>query len=313
MENLKNTTGRNDLMKKTLLILLTLVLTLGISVPMVIPAIAAGSLSVVSDASVKIVGVYNKAGGPANYVNLTGSPLNAVLAAEPNPYETTYPSEPPENLNSTWDIGTGKYFQDTNPGADWIWETQRAEDPATVYALGSPLYDPDASSNGRVVVFQKTFTVSGSPQYATLHIAADNGYEVWLNGTHVAISDTAHGAWATSELYEASLNSQGWQAVQHYSGLGSLLVTGTNTLKIVAGNEYYHPSNPDFETNNKPCPPYVAGVRQQNPGALIFKLDIQTADPPVPELPAGALFGLGLVGLVGIGWFGYRRSRAGKI
>ncbi len=30
--------------------------------------------------------------------------------------------------------------------------------------------------------------------------------------------------------------------------------------------------------------------------------------PPLPELPSGALLGLGLMGLVGVGWFGYRKS-----
>ena len=43
---------------------------------------------------------------------------------------------------------------------------------------------------------------------------------------------------------------------------------------------------------------------------LIFEYRNDISSPPLPELPAGALLGLGLLGLGGVGWFGYRKSRA---
>ncbi|MBN1191476.1 MAG: hypothetical protein JXA46_17100 [Dehalococcoidales bacterium] len=285
-------------MKKTLHILILLVLTLSVSLLAAIPVMAdTSSLLVTSDDSVEIIGIYNKAGGPTNYVDFTVSPMNAVFAAEPDPCPTDYPSEPPETEDSTWDEGTGNYFYQYYPTADWIWETERAEDPVE-YGPGHALYDDNASSNGRVVVFQKTFTVSGSPEYATLHIAADNCYEVWINVDPVGRSATAKvDDWEISDLHEGSVASNGWQTVGHYPNLAKYLVEGTNTITITVGNEYYPLVEESGEENNTP-PPYMADpYSQKNPAALIFALDIQSTLPPVPELPAGALLGLGLAGI----------------
>jgi hypothetical protein len=304
-------------MKKVLLTLLVVIL---LAVLIAIPVTAAThAMTVVSDASVQVIGVYNKAGGSSNYVDLSGSPFNAKIAAEPKPYPTVYTQSVDD---STWDTGTGGYFQTTNPGADWIWETVLAEDPATVYTSSHPdLVDADASSNGRVVVFQKTFDITGTPTSATLNIAADNCYEVWINGQHVTRSATAKvDGWESTNLYERTgqdyVDSRDWGTVGHITVDPNILVNGTNTIKIVAGNEYYSPTDPLIEDNNDPCPPYLANpFRQRNPGAMIFKLDIgyeDTVVPPVPELPAGALLGIGLVGLVGFGWLGYRRSHPVK-
>jgi hypothetical protein len=178
---------------------------------------------------------------------------------------------------SVWDLGVNWSFQANAPGADWIWETVRAEDPASVYASDDPLYDPNPSSNGRVVVFERTFTISGVPTSGTLRIAADNCYEVWINGVYVARSATAKVAdWQESNLTEGFVGSSGWQAVGNYTGLETYLKSGENTIRILAGNEYYHPTNASFEFNNSPAPPYVASpYRQQNPGALIFTLGVE--------------------------------------
>jgi len=223
---------------------------------------------------------------------------NAVLAAEPKPYATGYASEPPEVLNSKWDTDMipSLYFQNASPVADWIWETARAEDPAGLSGL---LYDADASSNGRVVVFEKTFFIPGTPQDATLHITPDNCYEVWINGTHVARSGTALvDGWETTNLDKTAVDTNGWQTVGEYLALNSYLnANDNNTIKIMAGNESF------FDSDNSPQPPYVAGQYQYNPGALIFKLDVEYEEsnppPPVPEFPAGLLFGLGLLGVGG--------------
>jgi hypothetical protein len=297
----------DESMRKLLFILLILVLTLTFAIPIGISADAPSTVtkSVVSDTDVQIIGVYNKYLGATNFNDLSSSPLSAVRAAEPNPYATGYANEPPESDGSAWDDQTGYYFQTTNPGADWIWETVRAEDPATVYSPSSPLYDNNSSSNGRVVVFEKGFFLPGTPTSATLNITADNCYEVWINGEHIKRSATAKvDDWQLTGLQEPSVGSQGWQNVGHWAVSNSYLnANDNNTITIMAGNEYYHPDNASYEFNNSPCPPFVAGERQQNPGALIFKLDIEyepyIPPPPLPELPSGILFGLGILGVGG--------------
>lgn len=249
-------------MKKILAILGGLLVALSLTTPA-----NAASMSIVSDTDIDIVGVYNKAGGPANFVSTSGK---AVIAAEPINYPTIYSVDA---MNSVWDNGTSLYFQNTNPGAKWIWDTTKVEDAS---ALAAPLTDSEASSNGRVVVFEKTFSINGTPQSATMNIAADNCYEVWVNGNHIARSDTAPNAgWELTSLYENDCHSSGWQTVGHYSISASYLLQGTNTIKVLAGNEYFSPDNASFESNNSPVPPYVENpYRQQNPGAMIFKMDV---------------------------------------
>ncbi|MFH0804413.1 MAG: hypothetical protein V1896_02330 [Candidatus Zambryskibacteria bacterium] len=235
---------------------------------------SADTLSVVSDASTPIIGVYNKAGGASNYVSTS---FNAVVAAEPTNYPTTYAVGA---LNSVWDNGTGLYFQNTNPDAEWIWETERAEGPSS-YAPSNPLYDADASKYGRVVVFEKKFTLTGAPQDSTLNIATDNGWEVWINGVLLERSSTAADGWVESNLHENFLNTTNWQNVRHVNVLASMLTCGENTIKIFAGNEYFAEDDaPNFSpafTSN----PY----RQYNPGALIFKMDVSydAASPCCPK------------------------------
>jgi hypothetical protein len=284
--------------KRILFGVLILVLILSLSLPTVVMAVdpVISNISIVSDTDVKVVRVYNKYGGATNYVD---TDFNAVRSAEPNLYPDTYPIEGAENFNSTWDTGTGKYFQDVNPGADWIWDTPRAEDPATLYSPGDDLYDDDASHHGRVVVFEKTFEIEGSPQYATLHIAADNCYEVWINNWHFRSSTAQVDGWEATELYQASVDSENWQNVDHHTGLGSYLVEGMNTIRIMAGNEYYPLVYDVTETNNDVVPPWVADPNyiQRNPGALIFKLDINYVSNPVPEVPSGILLGVGLAAI----------------
>jgi hypothetical protein len=311
-------------MQRVLFPVVSLIVVLALALTFVIPAIAAlNSMSVVSDTNVNVIGVYNKKNGESHYF---ATNFNAVKAAEPRNYAWDYPGEPPENLNSVWDNGTELYFQNTQPYADWIWETQRAEDPATVYDSDDDLYDPDASSNGRVVVFEKKFFIPGTPQSdATLYIAADNCYEVYINNNLVVRSGTAAGGigWENSDLHQDSVTSQGWQTenLSYTVPVAFLIANDDNFIKILAGNEYHPVIHMDSETTNDPCPPYLADdpltekneYRQQNPGALIFKLDLEYEDsvtPPIPELPAVALFGLGLVG---IGAFFFFKKRIGTV
>ncbi|MDD5111960.1 MAG: MopE-related protein [Candidatus Altiarchaeota archaeon] len=243
-------------------ILLALVLAAGFA--------AADTMTVVSDTSVKIVGVYNKAGGPTNYVDLSSSPLNAVRAQEPKPYPTGYVSEPPEVTNSVWDMGVSWSFQTNAPTADWIWETERAEGPSS-YDVSDPLYDAAAYTNGRVVVFEKKFTISGAPQSSSIRVTADNACEVWVNGNYIGRSSTAKVAgWELTNLKEASVATTGWQTVNNFAIPASALVSGENTLTILAANEYYF-----SDDGNTPSPALVPSpYAQYNPGAMIFNMEV---------------------------------------
>jgi hypothetical protein len=264
-------------MKKLLFTMLALVLAIGLSIPMAIPVAAApDTMTVVSGDSgaTVITTVYNKAGGVNNTVVL-GSPLTAVKAWEPDPYSTTYPTEPGEATDSTWDNGVN-WFEDNGSAADWIWETNIAEGPAS-YDTSNLLYDADAARYGRVVLFETTFNIPGNPTSATLRIAADNGYEAWVNsGTHYR-SPTAAAGWETSNLHQAWLTTSGWQSYGTLSISGSELVNGSNTLYVLAGNEYFWS---DDSPPDSPVPPTQGtwgnpGYHQYNPGAAIFQLDIE--------------------------------------
>ena len=224
------------------------------------------SLSVISDENTMITKIYNKAGGGSVEVPTS---QNAVRAWEPDPYATNYPSEPPEATDSTWDSGMLlKWFQINGEGADWIWETHLANDPAVVYDPTDDLYDADAAINGRVVLFETTFDILGDPSSATLRIAADNGYEAWVNsGTHYLSPTVSGTGWENSALHEADLASSGWQSYGTFTIAGSELINGSNTLYVLAGNEYFARDDIDFP--NTPTP-----ASQYNPGAVIFHLYI---------------------------------------
>lgn len=260
-------------MKKVLFPVLALVLAFSLAVPMAtsVGAVSA-TITVVSDDSgdTIITTVYNKAGGGNSVVDLSSSPLTAVRAQEPNPYPTGYITEPLEVTNSVWDNGVN-WFEDNASDADWIWETERAEGPAALNQVDAR-YDADAARYGRVVLFNTTFTIPGVPTSATLHIAADNAYEAWVNtGTHFRSATAVGGAgWEDSDLKQGNVTTSGWQAVGHHDMSGDL-VNGINTLYVLAGNEYFW-----SDDGNGPPPPTQSNpYAQYNPGAAIFQLDIE--------------------------------------
>jgi len=227
------------------------------------------SLSVISDENTMITKVYNKAGGGSEEVPTS---QNAVRAWEPDPYSTTYPVEPAEATDSTWDSGV-PWFQ-ANSSADWIWETHIAEGPAS-YDPADSLYDDNAPRWGRVVLFEATFDIPGNPTSATLHIAADNGYEVWVNnGSHHFSTRVVGGSgWENSALRETSLLTTGWAYDGNFTIPASDLASGPNTLYVLAGNEYCWTDDapnlvPTVGTWGEP------GYHQFNHGAVIFHLDI---------------------------------------
>jgi len=270
-------------MKKFISTLLVLVLAVALAMPGA-STVAAGtdSMTVVSSTSTQITGVYNKAGGVSNFVDLSGSPISALEAYEPAPYPTAYPTEPPETHFSTWDNGAS-WFEANGSTADWIWETHLVNDPAG-YDAANPLYDANVAINGRVVLFETTFNIPAGyyPTSATLRVAADNGWEAWVNtGTHY-LSATVIAGWETSNLHEAYLKTQGWQSYGTITIPLSELVSGINKLYVLAGNEYFA-----ADDGNPEIPASI-----YNPGAAIFQLDIdyETEAPDISVVKTGPTY-----------------------
>ena len=248
----------------------------------VVPAAQVGAttltMEVNSDTSTVITKVYNKAGGATSVVDLSGSPLSAVRATEPDPYPTTYFDEGPEATDSTWDNMVSWDFEANAPNADWIWETRRTDGSGgpEKYGIADPKYDADAGKWGRVVQFEKTFDILGVPTSATLHIAADNAYEFWVNTGLPTYSGTithpGQDGWELSKLKETSVNTSGWDIVGGYNILSDL-TPGSNTLYVLAGNEY-------FDTDDGHS---AKGDEANNPAALIFHIVIEYEVPDITK------------------------------
>ncbi len=80
------------------------------------------------------------------------------------------------------------------PGATWIWSSFHVAAPTTQ----------------ETKTFTKTFTVTGTVTGATLDLAADNNYKVWVNGTEVSTSVTGTNfAAATTVTVPTALFVQG--------------------------------------------------------------------------------------------------------
>ena len=97
------------------------------------------------------------------------------------------------------------------------------------------------------------------PQSGVLHITADNGYEVWLNGEYVGGAQVM-GDWQNSNRTEPFVHSQGWQSVENYD-VSAKLQKGANTLIVTAANEYRGALDNE-ET----------GTAESNPAGVIFEL-----------------------------------------
>jgi hypothetical protein len=118
----------------------------------------------------------------------------------------------------------------TIPGATWIWKTAVVADPMSM----------DTST------FTKTFNLTNIPISATFEIAADDGYDISINGTELASNDGMNNLNFTQETtYDAT----------------SLLVPGDNTLKITG-------TNIGFPNTNA----------IQNPAGILYRLHVQGSD-----------------------------------
>ncbi|HWA32328.1 MAG TPA: peptidoglycan-binding protein, partial [Candidatus Paceibacterota bacterium] len=125
------------------------------------------------------------------------------------------------------------------PGATWIWNEE-------------PLADP---VNDTTSVFTKTFNITGTPTGGTLDIAADNSYDVSLNG-HEVCSDN------TEQNYTAAGQDTCNVPAEDF-------ITGTNTLTFTVKNWAQ-----------------AGGTQQSNPAGLLYKLTfdqdqcVNTPPPP---------------------------------
>ena len=161
--------------------------------------------------------------------------------------------DPEENAELAWVHGTWWSSLDYKFGypdndAQWIWETKDSVDPV----------------DGRVVRFEREFCIPCDPESATLHITADNGYEVWINGNFVGsdqVFDYGGVDWEDSDLTEDWVKSSGWQSVESYPINPAWLSTGRNVLEILAGNEQME-----------------GGTSTSNPAGVIYQLDIEYGD-----------------------------------
>ncbi len=107
--------------------------------------------------------------------------------------------------------------------------------------------------NGTDETFTRTFTIVGTPLDSTLELAADNGYEVKVNGTSVCADAGEHN-------YEATTTCAVPAAV---------LINGENTIT-------FEIVNIDHETANDP---------ENNPAGLLYKLTVNENECELPPEP----------------------------
>lgn len=119
------------------------------------------------------------------------------------------------------------------PDAEWIWETYYSEDSGDL-------------DNDITRTFIETFTVA-TPTAATLDIAADNAYMVYINGSLVL----------DRSLPTYSNNFQAHTYKQNVD-VSSYIVNGDNELKVVATNKGVNNSN-----------------SMSNPAGVLFKLTME--------------------------------------
>lgn len=142
----------------------------------------------------------------------------------------------------------------------WIWNAARVS--------------ADSAVNGETVTFKKTFELGkcdDGKYVGTIDIAADNTFELLLNGNPVG----------------QDLTEFNYQHKSTYD-LSTLLQAGTNTLTIISTNM-----------------PQAGGTPDSNPAGIVFAGSADCSDNTVPEFGVVA----GAVALIGaLGIFIYRRK-----
>lgn len=259
------------------------------TVPYINPAYIAAHAVLWDESSGETLEVVSGNTTPITAVNGGTVSQTAVLAKEPFNYPNCANYTEADTAKSVWDNGIGNaYFTLFNAaGADWIWDAAHPLNPRA----------------GDYITFEPTFTVPGLVTSATLAIAADNAFTVDLNGAFVGKSvtlgpdfpttlrETPQGT-STPQISPWGVASQGWDKAETFV---LPVVSGDNTLKITATNEYmcnayglncasgpdrYYGWNSTTKTftstiYNDPMPGDGPGVQPcYNPGAVIFAASI---------------------------------------
>jgi hypothetical protein len=118
------------------------------------------------------------------------------------------------------------------PGATWIWSTD-------------PVLAPTTADDTKT--FDKTFTVTGTFGTASLDIAADNFFTVYVNGLQIGSEQS---------------NENNFQSGTQHNYVVTNLVTGSNTIKVVATNKGVANTDP-----------------ASNPAGVLYKLNYTTTAP----------------------------------
>ena len=268
------------------------------TVTYVVPKSAIGPIGVGSTVFIAAHAVVRQSAGTASmqvcsngdetYTAYNNAVLGPDAGAPTGRIGTAYPSAEPygeqnDTAVSIWDQGVGAPFANTdgsNDCADWIWERN------LMTVNGSVINQAVNPINGDRVEFRQNFNIPGPFVSGTLYASSDNAYEAYVNTTTpgaplISGQTGATGTypnWWTSNLYEASVNANGWQSVESAPLTG--LSQGANFLFFRAGNEHM---NADDAPNNLPGNtassvlggPYVfVPDAYINPAGLIFQADI---------------------------------------
>lgn len=178
-------------------------------------------------------------------------------------------SEPNEAADLTWvhPSWNPDSSHDFDTETQWIWHCDETSSTGQTVG-GSSTYYVKEPVAGDVVEFEEDFSIPGTPTSGTLYITADNGYEVWVNGTHVGsaqVFDSSTTDWEDSELGQTYVNASAgsWTSVESYD-VSSNLTAGANTLTVLGANEQQ--STADGESD---------GTVTSNPGGAVYELDIE--------------------------------------
>lgn len=223
----------------------------------------------------------------STFATITGP---AAPANEPG-VNGSYPScaaqSPSDVTPSLWDLNItpkpASFNEFNTAGADWIWDTTQI-----------PLAE---AISGEVNYFTQTLDVPGLPvARGDVYIAADNAYQVAVNGSVLGSARFGPGFFASSELREDvglgpqlgdwGVASQGWQPVGHYMFDP---VQGANKLDVTAANEYQYNgadstvgpadrykgwNGSAYTTQVTPDPTPNLADKCTNPGGVIFMASV---------------------------------------
>ncbi len=143
----------------------------------------------------------------------------------------------PANAVETWEHSA--WLDESGDGAKWIWSTPEVVNPSV----------------DETHTFTETFNVVGTPTGGSISIAADNGYEVTLNGNPVCSSNTSDPHYAAYEVCPIPAGS---------------FNSGSNTLAVKTTNLQYATQDP-----------------HTNPAGVIYKLTVnKNACIPAPTVAA---------------------------